>query len=105
MIDAVHIITQRASSINGRPNGSNGMLLCVDCPCAQVDRWVVSFYIGSGDWGIGLFGMVEPLPAIVMVARECSGDYFSPVRTFLQLPSAAQVPVTHSGPKCSQMEC
>eukprot|EP00983_Pelagomonas_calceolata_P043246 1138832-Pelagomonas_calceolata.AAC.1 len=33
MINAVHIITQWASSIGGRTLESNGMLLCVDCPC------------------------------------------------------------------------
>eukprot|EP00983_Pelagomonas_calceolata_P012373 396308-Pelagomonas_calceolata.AAC.1 len=34
MIIAFHIITQRASSMGGRLIESNGMLLCVDCPCA-----------------------------------------------------------------------
>eukprot|EP00983_Pelagomonas_calceolata_P007653 248158-Pelagomonas_calceolata.AAC.1 len=34
MINAVHINTQRASSIGGRPIEYSGMLLCVDCPCA-----------------------------------------------------------------------
>eukprot|EP00983_Pelagomonas_calceolata_P029837 933682-Pelagomonas_calceolata.AAC.1 len=39
MINAVHIITQRASSIRvgGRPIESYGMHLCVDCPCAVFD--------------------------------------------------------------------
>eukprot|EP00983_Pelagomonas_calceolata_P023441 738419-Pelagomonas_calceolata.AAC.1 len=98
MINAVHIITQRSSSIGGRPIESNCMLLCVNCPCAVVDYihllfesdlrsrpegladflvskltgWVVSFYTGSGDRGSGLRSMVEPLPAIVMVARDIS---------------------------------
>eukprot|EP00983_Pelagomonas_calceolata_P009928 321782-Pelagomonas_calceolata.AAC.1 len=73
LINAVHIITQRASSICGRPIESDGMLLCVNCPCAsnlrsrpegvagllvsKLTGWVVSFYISSGDWGIGLYGM------------------------------------------------
>eukprot|EP00983_Pelagomonas_calceolata_P129533 1161615-Pelagomonas_calceolata.AAC.4 len=93
VVNAVHIITQRASSIGGRPIESNGTLLCVDCPCAdlllksnlknrpegvadflvsKLTGWVVSFYIGSGDWGSGLYGMVEPLPAIVIEARDIS---------------------------------
>eukprot|EP00983_Pelagomonas_calceolata_P002776 92107-Pelagomonas_calceolata.AAC.1 len=98
MINAVHIITQRASSIGGRPTEPDGMLLCVDCPSAvfyyvyllfksnlrsrpegvadfivsKLTGWVVSFYIGSGDWGSRLYGMVEPLPAIVTVARDIS---------------------------------
>eukprot|EP00983_Pelagomonas_calceolata_P019415 610272-Pelagomonas_calceolata.AAC.1 len=98
VINAVHIISQRASSIGGGPVESNGMLLCVDCPCAVFDYmyllfegnfrsrpegvadflvskligWVVSFYTGSGGRGSGLYGMVEPLPAIVMVARDIS---------------------------------
>eukprot|EP00983_Pelagomonas_calceolata_P025783 807825-Pelagomonas_calceolata.AAC.1 len=92
MTNAVHIITgaQRASSMGGRHIESSGMLLCVDCPCAVFDYiyllfkrnlrsrpegvadslvsnltgWVVNFYTGSGDWESGLYGMVEPLPAI-----------------------------------------
>eukprot|EP00983_Pelagomonas_calceolata_P033287 1042824-Pelagomonas_calceolata.AAC.1 len=37
MINAVHIIKQRASSIGGRPFESDGMLLRVDRPCAVFD--------------------------------------------------------------------
>eukprot|EP00983_Pelagomonas_calceolata_P009006 292742-Pelagomonas_calceolata.AAC.1 len=36
--------------------------------------WVVSFYIGSSDCGSGLYGMVEPPPASVMIARDISRD-------------------------------
>eukprot|EP00983_Pelagomonas_calceolata_P061258 1146753-Pelagomonas_calceolata.AAC.2 len=35
MINAVRIITQPASSIGGRSIETDGMLLCVDCPCAH----------------------------------------------------------------------
>eukprot|EP00983_Pelagomonas_calceolata_P055157 1144015-Pelagomonas_calceolata.AAC.2 len=60
MINAVHIITQWASSISGRPIESNGKLLCVDCPCAWwLGKWVA-------------YSMFEPLPTIVMVARDIS---------------------------------
>eukprot|EP00983_Pelagomonas_calceolata_P031168 978834-Pelagomonas_calceolata.AAC.1 len=38
MINAAHIITQRVSSIGGRPIESDGMRLCVDCPCAVFDH-------------------------------------------------------------------
>eukprot|EP00983_Pelagomonas_calceolata_P091661 1157574-Pelagomonas_calceolata.AAC.1 len=74
------------------------MLLCVNCHCAVFDYiyllfnsnlrskpervadflvskltgWLVSFYVGSGDWGSGMYGIVEPLPAIVMVAGGIS---------------------------------
>eukprot|EP00983_Pelagomonas_calceolata_P118019 1160464-Pelagomonas_calceolata.AAC.13 len=34
--------------------------------------WVVSFRIGIGVWGSGLYGIVKPLPAIVIVARGIS---------------------------------
>eukprot|EP00983_Pelagomonas_calceolata_P014412 458882-Pelagomonas_calceolata.AAC.1 len=91
----LYVVTEWRPIRGGRPVESNGMLLCVSCPCAVFDYmyllsksnlrsrpeggadflvskltgWVVSFYIGSGDRGSGLYGMVEPLPAIVMVAR------------------------------------
>eukprot|EP00983_Pelagomonas_calceolata_P029938 936894-Pelagomonas_calceolata.AAC.1 len=34
--------------------------------------WVVSFRIGSGVWGSGLYVIVKPLPAITVVARGIS---------------------------------
>eukprot|EP00983_Pelagomonas_calceolata_P135350 1162146-Pelagomonas_calceolata.AAC.7 len=30
--------------------------------------WVVGFYVNSGDWESGLYGIIEPLSAIVLVA-------------------------------------
>eukprot|EP00983_Pelagomonas_calceolata_P096810 1158172-Pelagomonas_calceolata.AAC.7 len=56
-------------------------LLCqLSCPCRQIVPqsrqclcvWVVSFNVGGGDWGSGLYGIVEPLPAIVLVAGGIS---------------------------------
>eukprot|EP00983_Pelagomonas_calceolata_P035032 1095600-Pelagomonas_calceolata.AAC.1 len=75
MINAVHIITQWASSIGGRLIESNGMLLSrpegvTHFLVSKLTGWNMSFYIGSVDWGSGLYGMVEPLPAILMVARD-----------------------------------
>eukprot|EP00983_Pelagomonas_calceolata_P029799 933393-Pelagomonas_calceolata.AAC.1 len=70
MVNTVHIITKRASSSGGEPVEPDGMLLRV--PVRKLTVWVVSFYVGSGDWGSGLYGIDEPLPAIVMVSRGIS---------------------------------
>eukprot|EP00983_Pelagomonas_calceolata_P025431 799483-Pelagomonas_calceolata.AAC.1 len=79
MINAIHVVTERTpfkvfdcnyllfkSNLKSRPEGVADVLV------SKLTGWVVSFYIGSGDWGSGLYGMFEPLPAIVMVARDIS---------------------------------
>eukprot|EP00983_Pelagomonas_calceolata_P019957 630865-Pelagomonas_calceolata.AAC.1 len=73
MINAIHVVTERTPFRGGRLVESVGTLLWVDCPFAsnlksrpegvadflvsKLAGWVVSFYIGSGDWGSGLYGM------------------------------------------------
>eukprot|EP00983_Pelagomonas_calceolata_P101091 1158653-Pelagomonas_calceolata.AAC.6 len=43
---------------------------------SQLTVWAVSFNVGSGDWASGLYGIVEPCPAIVMVTRDISRAKF-----------------------------
>eukprot|EP00983_Pelagomonas_calceolata_P026416 829583-Pelagomonas_calceolata.AAC.1 len=38
----------------------------------QLKVWVVSSNVGGCDWGIGLYGIVEYLPAVVVVASGIS---------------------------------
>eukprot|EP00983_Pelagomonas_calceolata_P012556 402587-Pelagomonas_calceolata.AAC.1 len=54
------------SNLRSRPE------IVADFLVSKLTGWVVSFYTGSGKWGSRLYGMVEPLPAIVMVARDIS---------------------------------
>eukprot|EP00983_Pelagomonas_calceolata_P118488 1160513-Pelagomonas_calceolata.AAC.11 len=53
------------SNLRSRPEGVADLLVC------KLTGWVVGFYVGSGDWGSGLYGIVA-LPAIVMVAGSIS---------------------------------
>eukprot|EP00983_Pelagomonas_calceolata_P130960 1161730-Pelagomonas_calceolata.AAC.3 len=69
MFNTVYVVTKRTSMRGGRPVES--VLHAFACRLSLCG-WVTSFYIGSGDWGSGLYGMIEPLPAIEMVARDIS---------------------------------
>eukprot|EP00983_Pelagomonas_calceolata_P031779 997307-Pelagomonas_calceolata.AAC.1 len=73
MIKAVYIVTQRASSIGGRPIESDGMLLCVDCASERVADffvnklivWVLRFNVGGGigwKYKLILTGPANPRP-------------------------------------------
>eukprot|EP00983_Pelagomonas_calceolata_P034072 1066671-Pelagomonas_calceolata.AAC.1 len=62
MINAIHVVTERTPFRGGRFVESAGMLLSrpegvADFLVSKLTAWVVSFYISSGDWGIGLYGM------------------------------------------------
>eukprot|EP00983_Pelagomonas_calceolata_P051853 1142598-Pelagomonas_calceolata.AAC.3 len=62
----VPIWVSQASNLRSRPEGVADLLV------SKLTGWVVGFYVGSGDWGSGFYGIIEPLPAIVMVAGGIS---------------------------------
>eukprot|EP00983_Pelagomonas_calceolata_P064817 1148298-Pelagomonas_calceolata.AAC.1 len=65
------VVTKRTSIRGGRPSSLRSSPEGVtDLLASKLAGWVVGFYVGSGDWGSGLYGIVEPLPAIEMVAGE-----------------------------------
>eukprot|EP00983_Pelagomonas_calceolata_P005642 185162-Pelagomonas_calceolata.AAC.1 len=78
MIDAVHIITQRASSIGGRPIKSDGMLLCVDCPYAVFDYIYLLFKsnLRSRPEGEGYIRVLA-YKGVFAEAKKCACNYTS----------------------------
>eukprot|EP00983_Pelagomonas_calceolata_P027905 875546-Pelagomonas_calceolata.AAC.1 len=61
MIDTIHVVTKRT------PYRGVAHLFI-----SKLIVWVVSFCVSGCDWGIGLYGVAEHLPAIVMVASGIS---------------------------------
>eukprot|EP00983_Pelagomonas_calceolata_P064632 1148212-Pelagomonas_calceolata.AAC.4 len=93
MIDAVYIITQQASSIGGGPIESDGMLLCVDCPCAGASRGgagCVCVELGAWQWraGEGESGRPRASPTTLQI----------PLALFLAFSQAGCVKFRFEGP-------
>eukprot|EP00983_Pelagomonas_calceolata_P046919 1140393-Pelagomonas_calceolata.AAC.1 len=62
MVDTVYVVTKRTSIRGGRLVGSSDLRRGpegdADLLVRKLTGWVVGFYVGSGDWGSGVHGIV-----------------------------------------------